>query len=217
MTKDMKVIDNFMPEDIWPQLRDMIMDPRNSFPWSFTPETLQDGLLKVDPLDGYQFTHTAYTVRTSFDDSDIPKGTCVPVYNKPSFEHFLPFLNNPKLNCKALIKLKLNLNPRRSTVFEHGFHVDNDIPGAKTAVLYFNDNNGYTIFEKTGEKVYSKENRIVIFNNNEKHSGTTTSDTNRRVIMNINFFDNTLDSGHAKVFDKAFRSGSAQFWGDYRG
>jgi len=212
----MKVIDNFMPEDIWPQLRDMVMVTHNGFPWIFTPNTLLKDQLKVDPLDGYQFTHTVYTVNTNLDSAQIPKGICVPVYNTASFEYFLPFHTNPKLNCKALIKLKLNLNPRRSTVMEHGFHVDNDIIGAKTAVFYFNDNNGYTILEKTGEKIYSKENRIVIFDNNEKHSGTTTSDTNRRVVMNINFFDN-IESDHATVFHEAYTSGTAQCWGDYFG
>ena len=70
--------------------------------------------------------------------------------------------------------------------------------------------------EKTGEKVYSKENRIVIFNNNERHSGTSTSDTKRRVVMNINFFDN-IESDNAKTFHEAYTTGSAQCWGDYRG
>ena len=98
--------------------------------------------------------------------------------------------------------MKLNLNPRRSTIMEHGFHVDNDLPKAKTAVFYFNDNNGYTIFEKTGEKVYSKENRIVIFDNNLRHTGTTCTNTNRRVVMNINFYED-YSTPEAKSFGQS--------------
>lgn len=202
----MKVIDNFMPEDAWTEIRDMVMIPHNAFPWNFAPDTVQDHLLKVDPLDAYQFVHTPYTVMTNVDNPNIPKGTGEPVFNNASFKFFLPILNNPKLNCRVLIKMKLNLNPRRSTIMEHGFHVDNDLPKAKTAVLYFNDNNGYTLFEKTGEKVYSKENRIVIFDNNLRHTGTTCTNTNRRVVMNINFYED-YSTPEAKEFAEAFRFG----------
>ncbi len=200
----MKVIDNFMPEDAWTEIRDMVMVPHNAFPWNFAPDTVQDYLLKVDPLDAYQFVHTPYTVMTNVDNPNIPKGTGEPVFNNASFKFFLPILNNPKLNCRVLIKMKLNLNPRRSTIMEHGFHVDNDLPKAKTAVLYFNDNNGYTLFEKTGEKVYSKENRIVIFDNHLKHTGTTCTDKKRRVVMNINFYED-FSTPAAVGLDKTFR------------
>ncbi len=201
-----KVIDDFMPEDEWTRMRDMVMIPHNAFPWNFAPDTVQDHLLKVDPLDAYQFVHTPYTVMTYVDNHNIPHGTGEPVFNMASFKFFLPILNNSKLNCRVLIKMKLNLNPRRSTIMEHGFHVDNDLPKAKTAVLYFNDNNGYTKFEKTGEKVYSKENRIVIFDNNLKHTGTTCTDTNRRVVMNINFYED-LSTPEAKHLEQIFEGG----------
>ena len=193
-----------MPIDVWTRIRDMVMEPSNAFPWNFAPNTLHDDMLKVHPLDGYQFVHTPYTVSTHVDDPNIPRGTAKPIFNEASFKFFLPILNNPKLNCRVLIKIKLTLNPRRSTVMEHGFHVDNDLPKAKTAVLYFNDNNGYTLFEKTGEKVYSKENRIVIFDNNLKHTGTTCTDTKRRVVMNINFYDE-ISTPPAIALDKTFR------------
>ena len=201
-----KVIDDFMPEDVWSQIKAMIMIPHNAFPWNFAPQTIQEEWLNVDPLDGYQFVHTPYTVMTYVDNNNIPHGTGEPVFNMASFKFFLPILNNSKLNCRVLIKMKLNLNPRRSTIMEHGFHVDNDLPKAKTAVLYFNDNNGYTLFEKTGEKVYSKENRIVIFDNHLKHTGTTCTDKKRRVVMNINFYED-FSTPAAVGLDRAFRKG----------
>ena len=199
-----KVIDDYLPEKEWAPIKDMVMNPWNAFPWNFAPETLQDYLLTVDPLDGYQFTHSLYTVMSSLDNPQVPKGKAIPVFHPQSFQYFLPFLNNPKLNCKVLIKMKLNLNPRRSTIFQHGFHVDNDLPKAKTAVFYFNDNDGYTIFEETGEKVYSKENRIVIFDNNKRHSGTTCTNALARYVLNINFYED-YSTPQALSFDKAFR------------
>ena len=201
-----KVIDNFIPEDEWNQIKAIVMLPHNAFPWAFAPETIQEPLLKVDPLDGYQFVHTPYTIMSCNDNPNIPPKTNIPIFEPRSFKLFLPIINNPKLNCKVLIKMKLNLNPRRSTVMEHGFHVDNDLPKAKTAVFYFNDNNGYTKFEKTGEKVYSKENRIVIFDNNLKHTGTTCTDTNRRVVMNINFYED-LSTPQSKHLEQIFKGG----------
>ena len=201
-----KVIDNFMPEDVWSQIRDAVMIPHHGFPWNFAPETVQQHLMKVNPLDAYQFVHTPYTILSSSDNPNIPPRTNIPTFNRGSFQLFLPILQNPKLNCKVLIKMKLNLNPRRSKIMEHGFHVDNDLPKAKTAVLYFNDSNGYTKFEKTGEKVYSKENRIVIFDNNLKHTGTTCTDTNRRVVMNINFYED-FSTPQARHLDQLYKSG----------
>ena len=195
-----------MPEDEWTQMRDVVMLPHNAFPWNFAPQTVQEHLMKVDPLDAYQFVHTPYTIMSSNDNPNIPPRTNIPVFEPRSFQLFLPIINNPKLNCKVLIKIKLNLNPRRSTIMEHGFHVDNDLPKAKTAVLYFNDNNGYTLFEKTGEKVYSKENRIVIFDNHLKHTGTTCTDKKRRVVMNINFYED-FSTPAAVGLDRAFRKG----------
>ena len=182
------------------------MLPHNAFPWNFAPQTVQEHLMKVDPLDAYQFVHTPYTIMSSNDNPNIPPRTNIPIFEPRSFQLFLPIINNPKLNCKVLIKMKLNLNPRRSTIMEHGFHVDNDLPKAKTAVLYFNDNNGYTLFEKTGEKVYSKENRIVIFDNDLKHTGTTCTDKKRRVVMNINFYED-FSTPAAVGLDRAFRKG----------
>ena len=202
----MKVIDDFVPENIWPKIRDEVMTPHSAFPWHFVPNTVQDYLLNVNSLDAYQFVHTPYTVMTSEDNPSIPQGAATPAFERRSFELFRPILENPKLNCKVLIKLKLNLNPRRSKIMEHGFHVDNDLSRAKTAVFYFNDNDGYTIFEKTGEKVYSKENRIVIFDNNLRHTGTTCTNTNRRVVMNINFYED-YSTPEAKEFAEAFRFG----------
>ena len=220
-----KVIDNYLPEKDWVLLEDAVMNPTNAFPWHFSPETLQEPLLKVDLLDGYQFTHNLYNImqvprdsKQTYSRQKYTKSVSnIPVFNKQIFQHFLPFVNNPKLNCKVLIKMKMNLNPRRSTIFEHGFHVDNDLPNAKTAVFYFNDNNGYTIFEKTGEKVYSKANRIVIFDNNNYHSGSTCTDKQRRVVMNINFFEE-YSTEDARAFDKTFRdalSGKDPFQSDY--
>ena len=49
-----------------------------------------------------------------------------------------------------------------------------------------NDNNGYTYFED-GSKVYSKARRLIRFDSNIKHSGTTHTDAKHRFVININY------------------------------
>jgi len=43
-------------------------------------------------------------------------------------------------------------------------------------------------FESNGMKVNSVENRLIIFDSNEKHRAVTTTDTSRRVVINFNYF-----------------------------
>ena len=54
--------------------------------------------------------------------------------------------------------------------------------------------------------MYTKENRIVIFDNNLKHTGTTCTDTNRRVVMNINFYED-LSTPQSKHLEQIFKGG----------
>ena len=52
--------------------------------------------------------------------------------------------------------------------------------------------------------MYSKENRIVIFDNNKRHSGTTCTNQLARYVLNINFYED-YSTPQALSFDKAFR------------
>ena len=75
---------------------------------------------------------------------------------------------------------------------EGGFHVDgfdkdNGYEGdSLTAIYYINTCNGYTEF-KTGEKVKSVSNRMVIFDSELEHQGVTATDDKRRVLINFNY------------------------------
>ena len=56
----------------------------------------------------------------------------------------------------------------------------------KTSILYLNTNNGYTRFED-GTKVESVANRMVTFPNQMMHTGTTTTDSEYRLVLNLNY------------------------------
>ena len=51
-----------------------------------------------------------------------------------------------------------------------------------------NTNNGYTTF-KDGTKVDSVANRMIIFDSELDHTGTTCTDQKSRVIINFNFLE----------------------------
>ena len=45
--------------------------------------------------------------------------------------------------------------------------------------------------EANGDKVESVKNRIVIFDSNIPHTGTTVTNKQRRVVLNINYYPNS--------------------------
>ena len=69
---------------------------------------------------------------------------------------------------------------------EHGFHIDYTY-SHKGAIFSINSNNGYTILED-GTKIESVENRLVSFPAEMRHSGTTCTDEQARVVINLNYF-----------------------------
>ena len=70
-------------------------------------------------------------------------------------------------------------------IIEYDMHVDTDL-NCKNEVYYNNSNNGYTLFEN-GTIINSIRNRIVIFDSNLRHCGTTCTDQKNRIVLNLNF------------------------------
>jgi hypothetical protein len=98
----------------------------------------------------------------------------------------MPLLN--KINPKEILRVKANLGTRTSTHIEGGMHTDSKMKHT-TAIFYLNTNNGYTKFED-GTIVESIENRLVVFNSDLLHSGFSQTDTNIRVVLNLNYTEN---------------------------
>jgi uncharacterized metal-binding protein len=57
--------------------------------------------------------------------------------------------------------------------------------------MYLNDNDGYTLLED-GTKIEAKSNRIVIFDGTTQHCGTTCTDENKRITLNLNYIGKDL-------------------------
>ena len=92
-----------------------------------------------------------------------------------------------QLNAISILKIKVNATPRNAP--EQIWHTDWQISTpSKTCVLYLNDCDGYTEF-RDGQRVVSKENTAVIFDTNLEHRGVPQTDLDRRLVLNITYFE----------------------------
>ena len=157
-----EVVDNFLPEDQFKALQETMMGVH--FPWYYNKG------IAYEEDDNFQFIHN--------------------FYNHEKFSPFMPILKPliGKINPSMLYRAKANLGIRTSTNQESGWHTDfqkEDLI-CKTAVFYINTNDGFTLF-KDGEKVPSLENRFVVFDSPTVHTGVSQTNTDRRVLINLNF------------------------------
>ena len=67
----------------------------------------------------------------------------------------------------------------------HDKHIDYPFTH-NAAVLYVNDNDGYT--EIGNKKIESVANRVSIFDGSIEHNSTTCTDQKVRVVMSFNYF-----------------------------
>ena len=161
----MKIIDDFLPQDQFNLLQQYFLNP--DFNWN-----INDSIAgKRQGIDQYQFVHTFYDI------------------SKPSLHNFSPFLTPlfNKLNAKYIFRVKANLRPRTTTGVLSDFHTDMDL-NQQTGIFYINTNNGYTKFQDNSlDDVTSVANRFLTFSGQLKHCGASPTDTNSRIVLNINY------------------------------
>lgn len=160
----MNVIDDFLSQDELLEVQSLLT--ANTFPWFLGKPTTDE--LTESRYD-LHFSHVFYS---NFSVNSEYVGVLE------------PFLR--RIDPIALIRVKANLTMNTETIVENGFHVDVDNKKCTTAVFYVNSNDGYTTFVD-GEKIQSVENRMLVFNSQAKHSGTTTTDQPFRIVINFNY------------------------------
>jgi len=152
----MKVIDNFLDQDSFNHFKNIITG--QYFPWYFNNQKVLDD----NHLDNYQFVNTFKDGNTAMSLLDVFK---------------------EKLNVSNFLRAKLNCTTRTNKIFEFKSHRDLDV-NCLVSIFYINSNNGYTKFEN-GQKIESIENRLITFNNNLKHNGTTSTNSQTRIVLNL--------------------------------
>ena len=151
----------------------------NNFQWFFNPSSLDDTQVPFIKNDNFMFTHTFFREE---------QGKASDWFN--TFEPVLYSINE-KVKVNKLLRMKLNLYTNRNKKLIHGSHCDilddkgKPLKDVNTALLNFTTCNGGT---KIGNKKYnSNANELLIFNNATKHSGITQTDTQTRIVLNINW------------------------------
>tara|TARA_B100000287_G_scaffold155679_1_gene146841 strand:+ start:1001 stop:1525 length:525 start_codon:yes stop_codon:yes gene_type:complete len=170
---NIEVYDNFLPDKVFTPIKEYIFG--GQMPWYYSPVSVKQG-------DGCpQFSHLCYA--DTIPKSDVYKIVC-PVF--------------ATLNPIAVARVKFNATSRTQEIQEKPLHVDitgpsaspdppfENIPNYSICVIYFNDNDGYTYFED-GQQVVSKENRAVIFPGDLLHAGTSCTDADLRVVLNVDY------------------------------
>ena len=169
-----KIIDNILPQSVADKIaNDFLVDFR--FPWFYNDNVLSTSL--ENNLNDYQFTHTIYENFVVCSSSLSTIG--------PLLEYLDP---------ECLLRIKANLNPRTSVRHIFDYHVDfpSKAGDRKTAIYYVNSNDGVTILED-GTEIESIANRLVIFDQKTRHTGTTCTDQKVRCLINFNYIEHDND------------------------
>jgi len=168
----MKVINNFLPDEIHQQFVDLLMS--NDFPYFYI-----DGLSHTDGTeDDFHFLHNLYGNPHNFNHSG---GEIVSRYFN---RLIMPILGRLPLTFNNLLRARVNLLTRAKNPIISNFH--RDLEDKHTVALYYlNSNNGETVF-KTGEKVPSVANQMLIFDGHMDHAVIPQTDEKVRVNINLN-------------------------------
>jgi hypothetical protein len=175
--KDYKIIDNFLPTDIFNELQKFMLPQAHNFVpdmeqiyWCYTP-----GVVHVKDAfkewEIYYFTHLIYN-----DDAIMS-----PLYNN----EFVGCIRK-SADIKSLMRMKANMFPHTETLLEHDPHFDFPF-SHKGGILSINTCDGYTKLED-GTKIDSVANRLLLFDASKLHSSTTTTNQSVRVNINFNYF-----------------------------
>ena len=163
------VIDNFLSDDIFNPLNDYLNDAHT--PWFYKNKT------------------------TDYKEKDISWfGNTFYEFFKPvnfKFDEFIPPILL-KLKVRSLLRVQCNLTLKsESTKLSYtNWHVDYPYEDSKTAILYMNTNNGCTILKNDNKEyeINSVRNRILIFPTNTSHRIKLHNDTEKRIVINFNYF-----------------------------
>jgi hypothetical protein len=180
----MLVLDDYLDRNLFLSIKASLQAA--SFPWEKSQILSDKAAMHLSPSDNLQYVHGFYLSKPGI------------FFRSDKLDIILPIIE--RLNPLSLLKAKVNRTSAKDRHIEYGLHVDTRRRGATTAIFYLNSNNGYTLFGD-GEKVFSVENRMVLFDSATLHTGASCTDADDRLVLNINMMmaaDNALISGDGR-------------------
>ena len=161
----LSIQDNYLPINDFKPLQRWFLSECS---WVYTPDVLDRDIDE----DDFQFVHMFWYPSKGVTSQDMS---------------ILNTLLN-KINPRIIARIKANLNIRTNETRIRDYHIDIGPYNHTTSIYYLNTNNGCTCFED-GTKVESVANRLLTFDSNMKHAGSTCTDEKVRVVLNLNYFN----------------------------
>jgi len=168
----MKVIDNFLEEEYFNELSNLVCSTNYDFAWYYGSyhSVFSD---KNDPLQ-YFFTHIIYL-------NDVPNSS-----NYDICQELIGEIDAKGEGIKSLLRIRANYFPNTpNNIHEYPMHIDMDFSHT-AAILSLNTCDGYTKLAD-GTKIDSVANRVVLFDAGEEHTGTTTTNAKARFNLIVNY------------------------------
>mgnify|MGYP003678186823 FL=1 len=172
----MKIIKNALPKEEFLKIQNLLES--DEIPWYYNKEQVEKKDVK-QLYDGYTSDNESYFSH-QFYSNDMPSSSF--------YTNILPLINFIK--PISLINVRANLNVNKNRINFSGWHRDmyrNNKFNHNTAIFYINTNNGYTEL-KNNRKINSEDNKLLIFDSKELHRAHQQTDTDRRVVINLNYF-----------------------------
>ena len=158
-------IPNFLDQESYSILKNFLN--HKDTPWFYLPQMIEG------TPSGSFFNHC-------FFNKGMPKS--------PQYPLLFPILK--KLKATALIQARANLTLQRSSKFECTWHTDYKIKNSKTAILYFTTCDGCTLLDQEKQyKIEAEENKIVSFPSYTEHKQVSHFNTDKRIVLNLNYYD----------------------------
>ena len=185
MKSEYKIIDNVLSPEQFTDLTNFISG--NAFPWYFNDtvafesdevaEKNQSGVItESQQTYNFYYTHMVFDSEVSQELIDNP--------NPELWQKILPILY--VTDMREVLRCKINNYLKTPTIIHHQQHTDYDYKH-KGALFYLNTNDGLTVLED-GTEIESVANRLLLFDASIPHHSTTTSNQDRRLNINFNYF-----------------------------
>ena len=167
----MKIIDDFLPNEIHQQYVDLLMS--NDFPYYF----IDGNNFLVANTDDFVFFHNLYGNPNNYNHTG---GEIISRYFNMLV---MPLLG--RLTFNGLLRARINLYTRKHEAIMSNMH--QDLEERHNVALYnINSNNGETVFQ-SGERVPSVANQMILFDGKLHHTVVPQTDTKLRINININY------------------------------
>ena len=161
----MKITDDTLNKEYFTMLQGVVMG--HNFPWEYQARVANPW---ENNNEHFYFVHRLYE-----------RFSPVSSFMEPLDEYLVKVLN-----VKSIIRARVLLYPNQGKFIEHDPHIDFEY-SHNAALLYFNDNDGFTKMED-GTKIESVANRNVIFDGSTSHNSTNCTTEKARFVLAVNYF-----------------------------